>query len=136
MKRVYLYLKDGSYTCYADIPDDVSLPPLSTTEPVPQGLKRPVWQDGHWQEGSQEGSKDDRLSYTDILKPLPTSTQKLVMQQSQQIVLLQSATMQQNQDNAKLQAANQQQNKQIKQLQQMFMLANQQQAVSSKKGDN
>ena len=44
--------------------------------------------------------------------------------------------MQQNQDNAKLQAANQQQNKQIKQLQQMFMLANQQQAVSSKKGDN
>ena len=132
MKRVYLYLKDGSYTCYADIPDDVSLPPLSTTEPVPQGLNRPVWQDGHW----QEGSKDDQLNYTDILKPLPTSTQKLVMQQAQEIVLLQSATMQQNQSNAKLQAANQQQIKQIKQLQEMVMLANQQQAVSIKKGDN
>ena len=58
------------------------------------------------------------------------------MQQSQQIALLQSTVMSQNQANAKLQASNQNRTKQIKHLQQMVMRANQQQAVSSKKGDN
>lgn len=63
----------------------------------------------------------------------PTALQKLLMQQSQQITLLQSMAMQQNQSNVKLQATNVQQTTQIKQLQQMFMLANQQQAVEKSK---
>lgn len=71
--------------------------------------------------------------------PLPDDSNALnpmLKQQDQQITLLQSMVMQQNQAGVKLQAANQQQTDQIKQLQQMFMLANQQQVVSSKKGDN
>lgn len=132
MKKIYLYLPDGTFSTTVEIPDDALLPPLQTTEPVPQGLKKPIWQEGSW----KEGWKDTQPSYTDILKPLPTDTQKLVMQQSQQIALLQSTVMSQNQANAKLQASNQNRTKQIKQLQQMVMLANQQQAVSSKKGDN
>lgn len=62
--------------------------------------------------------------------------QKLLMQQSQQIVLLQNLAMQQNQTSVKLQATNQQQADQIKQLQQMFMAANQQQAVEKSKEAN
>lgn len=132
MKKVYLYLTDGTFSTAVEVPNDAPLPPLSTTEPVPHDLKKPIWQGGSW----HEGRKGALPSYTDILKPLPTSTQKLVMQQAQEIVLLQSATMQQNQNNAKLQAANQQQAKQIKQLQQMFMSANQQQAVEKSKEAN
>ncbi|WP_076461988.1 hypothetical protein [Limosilactobacillus caccae] len=60
-------------------------------------------------------------------------TERLLMQQSQQITLLQSTVMQQNQTNAKLQAANIQQANQIKQLQQMFMQTNQQQAIAKSK---
>ena len=51
----------------------------------------------------------------------------------QEIAMLQALTMQQNQTNAKLQATNAQQATQIKQLQQMFMSANQQQAVEKAK---
>ena len=61
---------------------------------------------------------------------------QMLKQQAQQITLLQSMIMQQNQAGVKLQATNQQQTDQIKQLQQMFMTANQQQAVAEKKGDN
>lgn len=59
--------------------------------------------------------------------------QRLLMQQSKQITLLQTTVMQQNQANAKLQSTNQQQKKQIEQLQQMFMQANQQQAIAKSK---
>lgn len=59
--------------------------------------------------------------------------QQMLMKQSQQITLLQSMVMQQNQDNAKLQATSEQQATQIKQLQQMFMTANQQQAIEKAK---
>lgn len=63
----------------------------------------------------------------------PSLTEKLLMQQAQQITVLQTMVMQQNQTNAKLQATNAQQATQIKQLQQMFMTANQQQAVEKSK---
>ena len=66
----------------------------------------------------------------------PSPTEQLLMQQSQQITVLQTMVMQQNQDNAKLQSANNQQTTQIKQLQQMFMLANQQQAIEKSKEVN
>ncbi|KRL27312.1 hypothetical protein FD27_GL001066 [Limosilactobacillus frumenti DSM 13145] len=64
--------------------------------------------------------------------PLPDDSKdfkQMLKQQAQQIALLQSMVMQQNQAGVKLQAANQQQTDQVKQLQQMFMVANQQQAV-------
>ena len=66
----------------------------------------------------------------------PSPTEQLLMQQSQQITVLQTMVMQQNQDNAKLQSANNRQTTQIKQLQQMFMLANQQQAIEKSKEVN
>ena len=55
------------------------------------------------------------------------------MKQAQQITVLQTMVMQQSQSSAKLQATNEQQETQIKQLQQMFMTANQQQAVEKSK---
>lgn len=132
MKRVYLYLKDGRYTCYADMPDGASLPPLSTTVPVPSALVKPVWRNGQW----QEGKRTDQLSYSEILKPLPTSTQRLIMQQSQRLVSVKAMLMNQNQANAELVVTNQQQTNQIKQLQEMIMNANQQQAVAKAKEEN
>lgn len=66
----------------------------------------------------------------------PSPAEQLLMQQSQRLTILQSMMMQQNQDNAKLQSANNQQTTQIKQLQQMFMLANQQQAIEKSKEVN
>lgn len=78
------------------------------------------------------------VTYAPNYKPIERATsvtpeQQLLMQQSQQITLLQSTVMQQNQANVKLQVANQQQEKQIEQLQQLFMQANQQQAVVKSK---
>lgn len=63
----------------------------------------------------------------------PSPAEQLLMQQSQQITVLQSMLMQQDQDNAKLQKANAEQVSQIKQLQQMFMVADQQQAIEKSK---
>ncbi|MGK4046152.1 hypothetical protein AB0Y06_05015 [Ligilactobacillus salivarius] len=51
----------------------------------------------------------------------------------QEIAMLQALAMQQNQTNVKLQATNVQQVAQIKQLQQLFMQANQQQALDKAK---
>lgn len=133
MKRVYLYLKNGSYTTFADIPDTVPVPPLATTDPIPDGMEKPVRKEGKWVE-SVESKK--QLDYNDVLTPLPSVQQKLLMQQSQQITVLQTMVMQQNQTNTKLQATNAQQAAQIKQLQQMFMLANQQQAIEKSKEVN
>lgn len=63
----------------------------------------------------------------------PSPAERLLMQQSQQITVLQSMLMQQDQDNAKLQEANAKQASQIKQLQQIFMKADQQQAIEKSK---
>lgn len=134
MKRVYLYLQDGRYSCYADISDEVELPPYSTLTMPPETMTNPYWINGQWI--NKEQTPDKVPNYKEVLDPLPTTQQKIMMQQSQQITVLQTLIMQQNQLNAKSQATNQQQAKQIEQLQQMFMLANQQQAVADKKGEN
>lgn len=86
------------------------------------GMTKPKWNGNMW------------IEQVDPIKP--SATQRLLMQQSQQITVLQSVVMQQNQSNAKLQATNAQQATQIKQLQQMFMLANQQQAIEKSKEVN
>ena len=88
-----------------------------------------VYPNNQW----QEDAKNNQLSYSDILKPLPTSTQQLIMQQSQQLVSVKTMLINQNQANVKLVLTNQQQAKQIKQLQEMIMNANQQQAVAKSK---
>lgn len=76
-------------------------------------------------------------AYTTDYQPIQQAISSTSLEElHQQVVVLQSMAMQQNQANAKLQAINQQQAKQIEQLQQMFMLANQQQAVADKKGEN
>lgn len=71
------------------------------------------------------------IEHPDSVKP--SATQQVLMQQAQQITVLQTMVMQQSQSSAKLQATNEQQETQIKQLQQMFMTANQQQAVEKSK---
>lgn len=132
MKKVYLYLADGTFSTTAEIPDDEAVPKLATLMPVPKGMIKPVMKNNQW----QEGNNNNQLSYSDILKPLPTSTQQLIMQQSQQLVSVKTMLMNQNQANAKLVLTNQQQANQIKQLQQMVMNANQQQAVAKSKEEN
>lgn len=131
MKRVYLYLQDGRYSCYADISDEVELPPYSTLTMPPETMTNPYWINSQWINKKQVS---DRVpNYQEVLAALPTTQQKLTMQQSRQITVLQAVIMQQNQLNAKSQATNAQQAAQIKQLQQMFMTANQQQAVEKAK---
>ncbi|WP_087842758.1 hypothetical protein [Lactiplantibacillus plantarum] len=134
MKRVYLYLKNGKYSCYADILDEVKLPPYSTLIGPPEAMINPYWINNQWVD--KERVSDKVPNYQNVLAALPTTEQRLAMQQSQQIALLQTTVMQQNQANVKLQSTNQQQEKQINQLQQLFMLTNQQQAVTAKKGEN
>lgn len=74
------------------------------------------------------------LDYQPIIQAEGASfEQQMIMKQSQQITVLQVLIMQQNQSNAKLQATNAQQATQIKQLQQMFMSADQQQAIEKAK---
>lgn len=131
MKRVYLYLKNGKYSCYADISDEVKLPPYSTLTMPPETMTNPYWINGQWI--NKEQVPDKVPNYKEVLAALPTTQQKIMMQQSQQITVLQTLIMQQNQSNAKSQATNAQQAAQIKQLQQMFMTANQQQAVEKAK---
>lgn len=131
MKRVYLYLQDGRYSCYADISDEVELPPYSTLTMPPETMINPYRINGQWIDKKQE--LDKVPSYQEVLAALPTTQQKIMMQQSQQITVLQTLIMQQNQSNAKSQATNAQQAAQIKQLQQMFMTANQQQALAKAK---
>lgn len=72
------------------------------------------------------------LAQADIVHN-PSPTEQLLMQQSQQITVLQTMVMQQDQDNVKLQKANAEQASQIKQLQQIFMKADQQQAIDKSK---
>ncbi|MBC6909793.1 hypothetical protein DT304_00385 [Lactobacillus reuteri] len=118
MTRYYLYdEKTGAYRGCVK----ATVQPANSTliDPALTCHFNPYFEDGKW-----------------VDKPLvavPSATQLLLMQQSQQLAVLQSMTMQQNQSNAKLQATNAQQAIQIKQLQQMLMTANQQQAVEKAK---
>lgn len=77
--------------------------------------------------------KDGDLLAPQTIVPVPTFEQKMLMQQAQQITVLQTMVMQQDQDNVKLQKANAEQASQIKQLQQIFMKADQQQAIEKSK---
>lgn len=77
--------------------------------------------------------QDNELPEQPVVVHNPSPTEQLLMQQSQQITLLQTMVMQQDQDNVKLQKANAEQVSQIKQLQQMFMVADQQQAIEKSK---
>ena len=129
----YCYDTNGNYTgaVYSD-----NQPEKSTEIPPANPY---VNSDGHDVEGITVGMtnpKWDGKKWVEQIDPIkPSVTQKLLMQQSQQLTVLQSITMQQNQDNVKLQSANQQQATQIKGLQQMFITANKQQVVD-KKGDS
>lgn len=121
MTRYYLYdEKTGAYRGCVK----ATVQPANSTliDPALTCHFNPYFEDGKWVDKQ--------------LVAVPSEVQQLLMQQSQQLAVLQSMTMQQDQTNAKLQSANVQQATQIKQLQQMFMLANQQQAVADKKGDN
>lgn len=133
-KFYYRYDKNGNYTGAVYSNNQ----PEESTEIQP--VKPYVNADGHAVEGITVGMtnpKWDGEKWVEQIDPIkPSVTQQLLMQQSQQITLLQSMAMQQNQSNVKLQATNVQQTTQIKQLQQMFMLANQQQAVADKKGEH
>lgn len=75
---------------------------------------------------------NELLEQNDLVH-VPSPTEQLLMQQSQQITVLQTMAMQQDQDNVKLQEANAKQASQIKQLQQIFMKADQQQAIKKAK---
>lgn len=127
MKLAYQYGDDGLLVAAVYLEDHDPIPDNCTTMMPSIDLKtKPKWNGEEWVE-----SGIPLQTYLEVKEP--SDTQKLLMQQSQQITLLQSMAMQQNQSNAKLQATNKQQATQIKQLQQMFMLANQQQAVHKSK---
>ncbi len=127
MKLAYQYDTDGLLVAAIYLEDQDPIPASCTAVAPNINLKtKPKWDGKTWIE-----SGIPLQTYLEVKEP--SDTQKLLMQQSQQITLLQSTVMQQNQANVKLQAANQQQTTQIKQLQQMFMTANQQQAVEKAK---
>ena len=105
-------------------------PPVNSTK-IPPVKKLPNGMIASLQNPTFDKTDQEWIEHPDPIKP--SATQQLLMQQSQQITLLQTMTMRQNQSNAKLQATNEQQEAQIKQLQQMFMTANQQQAVEKSK---
>lgn len=106
-------------------------PPVNSTK-IPPVKKLPNGMIASLQNPTFDKANQKWIEHPDPIKP--SATQQLLMQQSQQITLLQTMAMQQNQSNAKLQATNAQQATQIKQLQQMFMTANQQQAIGKAKG--
>lgn len=124
MKAFYLYdLKTGDYvgSGFAEsIPENATeLPPVIRYSVHNQkAMKKPIFKNGKWIEKENSDAK---------------TAQQLLMQQSQQITVLQTMVMQQDQDNVKLQKANAEQASQIKQLQQIFMKADQQQAIEKSK---
>lgn len=127
MKLAYQYDNDGLLIAAEYLEDQDPIPNNCTIVIPSVNLKtKPKWNGETWVESGIEFK-----AYPELKEP--SDTQKLLMQQSQQITLLQNTVMQQNQANVKLQAANQKQTTQIKQLQQMFMTANQQQAVEKSK---
>ena len=127
MKLVYQYGDDGLLVAAVYLEDHDPIPENCTMMMQSIDLKtKPKWNGETWVE-----SGIPLQTYLEVKEP--SDTQKLLMQQSQQITLLQSMVMQQDQSNVKLQATNAQQATQIKQLQQMFMAADQQQAVEKSK---
>ena len=127
MKLAYQYGDDGLLVAAVYLEDHDPIPDNCTTVMPSIDLKtKPKWNGETWVESGIP-------LQTCLEVKEPSDTQKLLMQQSQQITLLQTMVMQQDQDNAKLQEANAKQVSQIKQLQQMFMAADQQQAVEKSK---
>lgn len=146
MKQVYFYNEEtGQLTGSDQVSDTVVITAGVTDVPLPSNLVNPKFDLGSqaWTGTKLEDwIKEQQTNYQALLKEHPElipddeKQQELLMQQSQQITVLQTMVMQQNQTNAKLRTANQQQATQIKQLQQMFMLANQQQAIEKSKEVN
>lgn len=127
MKLAYQYDNDGLLVAAVYLEDHDPIPDNCTTVMPSIDLKtKPKWNGETWVESGIP-------LQTCLEVKEPSDTQKLLMQQSQQITLLQTMAMQQDQDNAKLQEANAKQVSQIKQLQQMFMVADQQQAIEKSK---
>lgn len=124
-KKVYVYRPLNPWGYNVLILNEGEEVPSDCTTIVPPNIDRPKF-------------NFDTQKWESVPEPpvTPSKMQRVVMQQSQQITLLQTTVMQQNQINVKLQATKQQQENQIGQLQQLFMLANQQQAVADKKGEN
>lgn len=127
MKLAYQYDSSGLLVAAVYLENHDPIPDSCTTVMPSVDLKtKPKWNGETWVE-----SGIPLQTYPEAKEP--SDTQKLLMQQSQQITLLQTMAMQQDQDNAKLQEANAKQVSQIKQLQQMFMVADQQQAIEKSK---
>lgn len=127
MKLAYQYDSDGLLVTSVYLENQDPIPNNCTAiMPSVDLTTKPKWNGETWVESGIE-----LKTYPEVKEP--SDAQKLLMQQSQQITLLQSMVMQQNQSNAKSQATNEQQTTQIKQLQQMFMTANQQQAIEKTK---
>ena len=76
--KIYLYDEKRRYTTNVEIPEDSVQPPLSTTVPVPDGKKNYYWNGTEWIEKQED--TDKKLSYSEILKPLPTPQDKMVSQ--------------------------------------------------------
>ncbi|WP_323081674.1 hypothetical protein [Limosilactobacillus reuteri] len=143
MKRVYFYdEKTGQLTDSEQVSDTLIITAGITDVPVPKGLVNPKFnvENQSWS-GTvlEDWLKEQQTNYRALLKEHPElipddeKQRELLMQQSQQITVLQAMVMQQDQDNVKLQKANAKQASQIKQLQQMFMVADQQQAIEKSK---
>lgn len=127
MKLAYQYDSDGLLIAAKYLENQDPIPDNCTIVIPSVNLKtKPKWNGETWVESGIE-----LKTYPEVKEP--SDAQKLLMQQSQQITLLQTMAMQQDQDNAKLQEANAKQVSQIKQLQQMFMVADQQQAIEKSK---
>lgn len=125
----YCYDDSGKLAKPAFVADDEQ-PPVNSTK-IPPVKKLSNGMIASLQNPTFDKANQKWIEHPDPVKP--SATQQVLMQQAQQITVLQTMVMQQNQSSAKLQATNEQQETQIKQLQQMFMTANQQQAVEKSK---
>ena len=76
MKRVYLYLNNGKYSCYADISDEVELPPYSTLIEPPEAMINPYWINGQWVD--KERVPDKVPNYQEVLAALPSPEQQMI----------------------------------------------------------
>lgn len=138
MKTLYKYSLDtGLFEGIESVADNTTSIPRGLTEiPVPKDLINPKFDEkqqkwigeklNDWMRKQQSNHQCLLRNHPELV-PDDQKQHQLLMNQSQQLIVLQALIMQQNQDNAKLQATNSQQTTQIKQLQQ---------AISSKKGDN
>lgn len=76
MNRVYLYLNNGKYSCYADISDEVELPPYSTLTMPPETMTNPYWINGQWINKKQ--ASDKAPNYQEVLATLPSPEQQMI----------------------------------------------------------